>query len=75
MPVSTDVMTPEQREKFEAGKQKLIMELKAAEQLGVSLERFREIKAYAAKLHRKYPKWKAERIKRKTAAYFRIKLT
>ena len=68
-------MTPEQREKFEEGKQKLIMEIKAAEQLGVNLDRFREIKAYAAKLHRKYPKWKAERIKRKTAAYFRIKLT
>lgn len=46
-----------------------------AETLGLSPERLQEIKDYAIKLRRKFPQFKEDRLRRKVAEYFKIKLT
>ena len=41
----------------------------------VPAEKLAAWQAFAAKLHKKYPKWSASRVQRKTCEYFKIKLT
>lgn len=43
--------------------------------IGVTPEKLQKMRDYAAELKRKYPQMKENRIKRKTAEYFKIKLT
>jgi hypothetical protein len=47
----------------------------AAATLGLPVEKFKEIQAYTLTMRKKYPQMKAERIKRKVAEHFKIKLT
>lgn len=49
-------------------------ELRTAANLGVSLDRLKEIKQYTAYLHRKHPQMKPSRLQRKVAEHFKIKL-
>jgi hypothetical protein len=41
----------------------------------IAPERLEQIKDYARKLHKKYPHMSEARVRRKTAEYFKIKLT
>lgn len=46
----------------------------SAKTLGVSVEKFEEMQNYAAKLRKKFPSMKPERVSRKVAEHFKIKL-
>lgn len=41
---------------------------------GIPPERIEEMRDYAIKLHRKFPHMKPDRVKRKVAEYFKVKL-
>lgn len=47
----------------------------AAAILGMTPEKFKEIQAYTLEMRRKYPHMKADRVRRKVAEHFKIKLT
>lgn len=47
----------------------------AAKQLGVTEEKLLAMQNYAKELRRKHPHMKPDRLKRKVAEYFKIKLT
>lgn len=47
----------------------------AAATLGLPVEKFKEIQAYTIQLRRKYPHMKPDRVRRKVAEHFKIKLT
>jgi hypothetical protein len=47
----------------------------AARQLGITVEKLHEMQNYALTLRKKFPHMKPDRIKRKVAEYFKIKLT
>lgn len=47
----------------------------AAKKIGVSVERLLQMREYAAKLKKQFPHMKENRIQRKVAEYFKIKLT
>ena len=49
-------------------------EQQSAKILGVTVERLREFRAYVKTLRTKFPHMKQDRIARKAAEYFKIKL-
>jgi hypothetical protein len=46
----------------------------AAERMGITVARLREINAYAGKLRKKFPHMAPSRLQRKVCEYFKIKL-
>lgn len=46
----------------------------SAKSIGVTVEKLIEMRQYAAKLRKKFPHMKEDRIKKKVAEYFKIKL-
>lgn len=71
---STDILSPEERQLYEEGKQKLNAENLEAEKLGLTAERLQEIKEYTAALKAIFPHFKPDRLQRKVAQHFKIKL-
>jgi chromosomal replication initiation ATPase DnaA len=67
-------MSPFERRAYEAAKQKLIEESQKARRLGITINRLREIEAYTASLRKKHPHIKPDRLQKKVAEYFKIKL-
>lgn len=47
----------------------------AAAVLGLPVEKFKEVQAYALLMRKKYPHMKPDRVRRKVAEHFKIKLT
>jgi hypothetical protein len=50
-------------------------EAAAAATLGLPIEKFKEIQDYTLAMRRKYPHMKPDRVRRKVAEHFKIKLT
>jgi uncharacterized short protein YbdD (DUF466 family) len=73
--VSTDVFTDHEKEMIEKVKNISEEEEQSALRMGVSVERLREFRAYVKKLKTKHPQMKPDRVARKAAEYFKIKLT
>lgn len=72
--VNIDFFTRKENELLKKAEQKKTKEDQDAHEMGVSPERLAEIKAYAAKLTKKFPHMSEKRISKKVCEYFKIKL-
>jgi hypothetical protein len=72
---TTSPFSPEEQDQLRAAKEMITAEQASADRMGITIERLRQLRAYAETLHKKYPHMSEERVQRKAAEYFKIKLT
>lgn len=70
----TSVLTAEQTQQLQAAKRIQNEEAFRAAQVGMSVEQLRAVNAYTRELRIKFPHMKPDRLQRKVAEYFKIKL-